>query len=190
VAEHAEPRDTVNDTTKTTALFPTLLGARFPNLDAKVRRVHGGQPGQWSGTASIKRGNSYLAQIACAMAGLPAEATCTPVIVDIETGGTSERWTRRFAGSKPMRSTLARQGTLLRECLGAATLIFTLAERDGGIDWLLERIYVLGCRLPRVLFTVSAHSGSGAAGYRFVVEARLRGIGRLIRYEGELDVGQ
>jgi len=180
----------MNDITKTTALFPALLGASFPNLDARVRRVHNGQPGQWSGTANIARGRSYLARIACAMAGLPAEANCTPVIVDIETDGTTERWTRRFAGSMPMRSTLARQGTLLSERLGAATLIFRLAERDGGIDWLLERIYVLGCRLPRVLFTVSAHSGCGAAGYRFVVDAGLRGIGRLIRYEGELDAGQ
>jgi hypothetical protein len=180
----------VNDTTETTALFPALLGARFPSLDAMVRRVHGGQPGQWTGTASIQRGTSYLAQIACAMAGLPAEATGAPVIVEIETDGTTERWTRRFAGSRPMRSTLARQETWLKERLGPATLIFTLVERDGGIDWLLERIYVLGCRLPRVLFTVSAHSGCTAADYRFVVEARLCGIGRLIRYEGELNVGR
>ena len=178
----------MNGPTGTTALFPAILGASFSDLDARVRRVHGGQSGQWSGTASIERGKSYLAQIACAMVGLPADAICAPVIVDIETDGTTEHWTRRFAGSRPMRSTLARQGTWLKERLGPATLIFTLAKREGGIDWRLERIYALGFRLPRVLFAVSAHSGYSAAGYRFVVEAGLRGVGRLIRYEGEFDV--
>lgn len=179
----------MSDPTKTTALFPAILGARFSDLDARVRLVHGGQSGQWSGTANIERGKSYLAKIACAMIGLPGEAICSAVIVDVEADSTTERWTRRFAGSRPMRSMLTRQGTWLKERLGPATLVFTLVERGGAIDWQLERIYALGCRLPRVLFAVSAHSGFNATGYRFVVEAGLRGIGRLIRYEGELDVG-
>ncbi len=77
---------------------------------------------------------------------------------------------------------------LLVERLGPAVLTFRLREREGGVEWALVHLSAIGIRLPIRWFMVSAYSGARAERYTFVVNAALRGIGHIIRYEGELDV--
>jgi len=170
-----------------TALFPSLLGGEFAALDAQVRSVHGGASRQLSGTATIERGPSMLARLMCHVAMLPRNQVRERVAVRIETLSDGERWTRYFGNSAPMRSKLYAQGNLLVERLGPVTMSFELVAREGGIDWLLRGVVILGCPLPLRWFRVASRSGVNGTRYQFVVLADLAGVGRIIRYEGDLD---
>jgi hypothetical protein len=87
-----------------------------------------------------------------------------------------------------MRSTLSARHGLLAETLGPVTLQFRIIVRDGGMHWALHRIALLGVPLPRRCFRVQASAGSSGTAYRFLVAVDVRGLGELIRYEGELHV--
>jgi hypothetical protein len=169
-------------------LFPSLLGATFQRLESPVRNVHCGSSRKLFGTATVTRGRSTLARILCAAASLPRTANQLAIEVQITTNERAEHWTRYFGDSRPMRSMLCARRDLLVERLGPAKLTFRLRERDGGIEWSLVQISALGIRLPIGWFSVSAYSGARAERYTFAIDAGLRGIGRIIRYEGELDV--
>jgi hypothetical protein len=169
------------------ALFPDLLGREFDGLDARVRAVHGGAPRVLRGSATIERGTSVLARFFCAIAFLPRNQCCKSAVVEIVTMPDGEQWTRHFGESAPMRSRLRARGDLLVERLGPVTMAFELVARDGGIDWVLRRVAALGCPLPLRWFRVASRSGVRAGRYQFLVLAELSGVGRIIRYEGELD---
>ncbi len=170
------------------ALFPMLLGSEFDSLHSRVKAVHGGAVKLLGGVGTIERGPSLIARLLCALAMLPQDQAALQVEVEISALADGERWTRRFGTSAPMRSVLRARNGLLVERLGLLTMSFRLTPRDGGIDWLLVRIAGLGCPLPRRLFRISTYSGVRRDRYQFMVDAALAGVGKLIRYEGELDV--
>jgi len=87
-----------------------------------------------------------------------------------------------------MRSTLRERDGALAEKLGPVEMTFRLNSRDSGIDWFLIRVTACGVALPRRWFTISAHSGARADRYTFTVDVALLWVGKIIRYEGELDV--
>jgi hypothetical protein len=169
-------------------LFPFLLGASFQRLDPPVRQVHGGGSRKLVGTATVTRGLSLLARVLCAFASLPRSTGQVAIEVQITTRNRAERWTRYFGNSRPMQSTLYDRRGMVVERLGLARLAFRLRERDGGIEWSLAQISALGIKLPSRWVTVSAYSGARAGRYTFAIDAAFRGVGRIIRYEGELDV--
>lgn len=169
-------------------LFQDLLGAGFTALHPRVRAVHAGVALTLRGTATIIRGRSWVARIACRLAVLPRDQAEGPLRVQIEKLPDGERWTRHFGASPPMRSTLRARDGLLVESLGLTTMTFRLRVRDGAIDWDLVRVALLGLPLPAALFNVTSTSGIAGDRYRFVVNATLARVGPLIRYEGELDV--
>ena len=168
-------------------LMPALLGGQWQTLEPAVLAVHGGGSRRLGGTATVERGRSIMARLMCAVASLPRDQVEGPVMVAIEASADSERWTRRFGRSAPMRSTLCAREGLLVERLGPVTLRFALVARDGGIDWDLKGVAVLGCPLPLKLFQVVSRSGASGGRYRFEVRAALAGVGPVIRYQGELD---
>jgi hypothetical protein len=170
------------------ALFPDLLSGAFEALAGPVRRVHRGGSQVFKGIATVERGPSLIARVLCAVASLPPSLKDVPVTVDIEDLRGHERWTRRFGASAPMRSALRGRGQQLTERLGPATLTFAITAEGGAIRWQLSRIAAFGCPLPARLFEVLARSGSMGDRYHFVIDVRMRGIGRIIRYEGTLDV--
>jgi len=169
-------------------LFPSLLGEAFQRLDPTVRIVHGGSSRRLRGTATVERGHSLFARILCAVASLPRSANRVAIEVQITTDGPAERWTRYFGGCRPMHSRLHGNRDVLVERLGPDELVFRLSEHDGGISWSLIQISALGIGLPSHWFTATAFSGARADRYTFTVDAALLGVGRIIRYDGELDV--
>ena len=86
-----------------------------------------------------------------------------------------------------MISTLRRDGDLLAETLGPATLSFRLSTRGGGMQWALEDIAAFGIALPLRWFRISATIEARDGRYHFIVNSELRGAGRIVRYEGSLD---
>jgi predicted DCC family thiol-disulfide oxidoreductase YuxK len=168
-------------------MFKALLGAEFAQLDSRLRRVHGGEPGRWRGRVSVERGNSILAVVLAWLASLPPRMTHAAIEVGIRTSGGAERWERLFGGSARMASTLSAEGSLLVERLGPVALYFKLVVRDAGIDWILEKIRVVWIPVPIAWFQTSARIDVRNGRYHFHVESALRGIGKIVRYDGYLD---
>jgi hypothetical protein len=168
-------------------LFPSLLGVEFAALDSCLRWVHSGGPRQLRGSVTVERGTSVLAKVLGVLASLPSAMTDAPIEVRIEVTEEGETWIRLFASHHLMVSTLQRDRGLLVERLGPAAFKFRLLVRDGRLDWVLEHVAAFGIALPLRWFRISATIDSRDGRYHFVVDSELRGVGRIVRYEGLLD---
>jgi hypothetical protein len=169
------------------ALFRSLLGADFEKLDRPVRWVHDGTARVLRGVVTVERGLSLVAKVLGALTALPPVMTDAALEVRIEPTGRGERWIRIFGASRPMCSSLYRRGEYLTEELGPAVLRFHLRAQDDGLRWILARISVAGIPLPRRCFVVTAGCDARDGRYHFLVELALRGMGRIVKYEGLLD---
>jgi hypothetical protein len=169
------------------SLFASVLGVEFTTLDPGLRWVHGGVSRKLRGTVTVRRGTSVAAKVLGTLAQLPPSMADAPLEVHIETTGYHERWTRLFADRHRMVSTLYRGGDLLVERLGPALLKFRLLGRGGALEWQLVQIFGAGIPLPLSWFRVSAAVDMRGGRYHFAIDAAVRGIGRIVRYEGLLD---
>jgi hypothetical protein len=169
------------------ALFPSVLGVEFAALDSCLKGVHSGDSRQLRGCVTVERGTSVVASALGFLASLPSAMTDASIEVRIDVTDKGETWTRLFAGRHPMVSTLQRDRGLLVERLGPAAFKFRLLARDGALEWVLEHVAVFGIVLPRSWFRISATIDSRDGRYHFDVDSELRGVGRIVRYEGLLD---
>jgi hypothetical protein len=169
-------------------LFPDLLGESFETLDAPLQRVHRGDSGVYHGWATVERGSSGLARLGCRLAGLPRGAHDLPLRVELRATDGRETWTRWFEGSPAMRSRLEANRGQLVERLGPAVVGFAVRVSGGELHWEATHLKVLGVPLPRSAFDLHARVHGADGMYHFAIEARFRGVGRLIRYEGVLYV--
>jgi hypothetical protein len=170
------------------ALFPSRLGPAFGRLDAKLQWVHGGKTRDLRGTVTVERGSSFIAKVLGLLTSLPPALSRAPIRVRIEIAGDKERWIRTYAGSHVMSSTLYRKGSALVERVGPAALTFKILERNGTMDWQLQNVSILGLPLPTSWFEVSARVDIQQGRYHFLIDSALSGVGRIVRYEGLLDV--
>jgi len=170
------------------SLFPGLLGAEFHFLDPPLRELHRGMGGTWRGTASVTRAKGWLASIACRLAGLPPDMRDAPLRFELRSNGRQEIWTRWFGSSPAMSSRLCADGKHLVEHLGPAKVRFALQAEQGSLRWEAVGLKVLGIALPRRAFDLRARIGGRDGQYHFFIEAKVAGLGALIRYEGKLAV--
>jgi uncharacterized protein DUF4166 len=172
------------------ALFPSVLGTAFSLLDPKLRWVHSGEGRDLSGTVTVERGTSFTARILGALTSLPPALSNGQLLVRIESTGGRERWLRTYTGGHQMSSTLCKNGDALAERVGPAVLTFRIVVRDSGMDWQLQKVSMLGVPLPARWFEISARVDMQKERYHFLIDSALRGIGRIARYEGLLDVNR
>jgi hypothetical protein len=170
------------------ALFPSRLGAAFAQLDPQLQWVHGGEGRDLQGTVRVERGSSFVAKILGLLTSLPPALDNASIGIRIEIAGDSERWIRTYAGSHVMSSTLYKEDGALVERVGPAALTFRIIARNAGMDWQLERVSMLGIPLPARWFQISARVDMQQGRYHFLIDSSLGGIGRIVRYEGLLDV--
>jgi len=168
-------------------LFPTVLGVEFSALDSCLRWVHSGESRQLRGFVTVKRGTSVVAKVVGILASLPSAMTDAPIDVRIEVTDKEETWTRLFANHHLMVSTLKSDRGLLVERLGPVVVKFRLLVRDGTLEWGLEHIAAFGIALPLSWFRISATIDSRDGRYHFVVDSEVRGVDRIVHYEGLLD---
>jgi hypothetical protein len=171
------------------SLFPSRLGPDFVHLDPKLQWVHSGEGRDLRGTVTVQRGTSVIAKILGVLTSLPPALKGAPIRIQIDIKEDKECWTRTYAGKHRMASTLFSNGSCLVERLGPATLTFRLVERAAGIDWCLQHVSMLGIPLSASWFQISARVDVRNGRYHFLIDSALRGIGRIVCYEGFLDVG-
>ena len=171
-------------------LFRHLLGAEaFEALPAPVQRLHLQQGSRiYRGEVEVIRGYSLLSRLCAWATRLPPAGTC-PIAVEIVSDGLRERWTRHV-GKHAMASSLWASEGILCERLGLVTFGFRLQTREGGIDWIVRRVRVLGVLpLPVSWFSqVAARESADAERYHFDVRAALPLAGLLVHYRGWLSV--
>jgi hypothetical protein len=172
------------------ALFPSRLGAAFALLDPDLQWVHGGASRDLSGTVTVQRGTSLIARVLGVLTSLPPTLRNAPIRIRIDVAGDKERWIRTYAGAHVMSSTLYRDGGALIEKVGPAALTFQTVERDAGMDWRLQKVSLLGIPLPAAWFEISARVDMQQGQYHFLIDSAARGAGRIVRYEGLLDVSR
>jgi len=171
------------------SLFASVLGSDFAALDPALRWVHGGEARLLRGKVTVQRGGSLVAKAACVLASLPEPMRDAPIDMRIGPAAGGERWTRFFGAGRPMESLLFGRGDRLVEVLGPATFTFRAQRRDTALEWVLERVRIAGLLLPASWVRVTARMHARDGRYHFLVEAALRGFGRIVRYEGYLDAG-
>jgi hypothetical protein len=170
------------------ALFPSRLGAAFGQLDPHLQWVHGGESRDLVGSVTVERGTSLVAKVLGALTSLPPVLNNAPIRIRMDVAGGNERWIRTYAGAHVMSSTLYKDGGALVERVGPVALTFRIIERDTGMDWQLQKVSMLGIPLPATWFEISARVDMQQGRYHFLIDSALRGIGRIVRYEGLMDV--
>jgi uncharacterized protein DUF4166 len=169
------------------SLFPSRLGADFGHLKPQLRWVHGGESRDLHGSVTVERGTSLIAKVLGRLTSLPPPLDDATIQVRIEVEDQKERWIRTFAGQHRMTSVLFKHGDCLVEQLGPASFTFRLISRDAGIDWRLEHVSLAGIPLPVSWFSISARIDLQGDRYHFLIDSAVRGVGRIVRYEGLLD---
>jgi hypothetical protein len=170
------------------SLFPSRLGSDFVHLDPKLQWVHSGDRRDLRGAVTVQRGTSVIAKILSLLTSLPPALENAPIRIQIDVEDDKERWTRTYAGKHRMTSLLFSNGSCLVEQLGPASLSFRLVERAAGIDWRLDHVSMIGIPLSARWFQITARVDVQNGCYHFLIDAALRGIGRIVCYEGFLDV--
>jgi hypothetical protein len=172
-----------------TTLFPRLLVDAFAQLPAPVRALHVVTlPRRFEGQATVHAATGTVAQMLAWMLGFPAHSIDTAIAVDIEASGDGQRWIRHFP-PRPMRTRLWAENGRLRERFGPLVRSFDLVADADGIDWQVATLHLFGLPLPRRWFRqIEARESVRDGRYWFHVHGALPLIGRLVGYEGWLDV--
>jgi hypothetical protein len=162
------------------------LGDDFARLPETIRRAHVGNV-RLTGQARVTRGGA-LANALANMMGLPH--TSDRVEMTVEGDHLPDRmiWSRRFGARKFVSCFRRRHGRLI-ESVGPFHLQLRLEVHDHRLRYILERATLFGIPVPRGLAPdLEAWEGEREGRYDFAVEVRLPLIGRLVRYEGLLDL--
>ena len=170
-------------------LYRRLLGADFDRLPLAVRRLHDvRERSVWLGRAGVERGGSWICRMICATSGLPPTGPDQLHTVDfMPATGDAETWHRTF-GRKVFQSRQWQSESGLSEQIGLARLTLLPKVTPEGLTLSLAAIHVLEIRLPRLLLPIVETREYEVDGrYQFEVEARFKGLGRLVRYAGWLE---
>jgi hypothetical protein len=164
----------------------SCLGDDFERLPETVRRAHVGTV-RLTGHARVTRGGA-LASALANMMGLPHTSDRVEMTVEGDHLPDRMTWNRRFGVQTFVSSFGLRYGRLI-ESVGPFHLQLRLEVRDHRLHYVLERVTLFGVSMPRSLAPdLEAWEGEHEGRYDFAVEIRLPVIGRLVRYEGLLDL--
>jgi hypothetical protein len=162
------------------------LGDDFDSLPETVRRAHVGTV-RLSWQARVTRGGTFANALANMM-GLPRTSDRVAMTVEGEHLPDRMIWNRRFGERKFASCFRLHHGRMI-ESVGPFHLQLRLEVRDHRLRYVLERVTLFGVSMPRSLAPdLEAWEGEHEGRYDFAVEIRLPVIGRLVRYEGLLDL--
>lgn len=177
------------------ALYPSLLGAAWPMLDAAIQRVHGAAGAvAIQGTIDVVGASNWLGRALARLLRLPRAGKGLPMTLHVVPKHGGETWRRSFAG-KPLVTWQGRdaRGRML-EHFGLLEMAFRLSVSAGALDYAhvgtALRLGRLHLPLPSFLAPkiTARETSDGPKTVHMVVEVRLPVAGLLIAYRGRLEV--
>lgn len=172
-------------------LFERVLGADWERLHPLIRATHSiGAERVLQGSATVRRGDTWLGRLAATVCRLPAAGEDVPVTVTMIRGKRDERWIRDFGG-KRFATTLSDSRGALCERFGLLGFDIALCVRDESLHFPIGNVRLLGMRLPAFLQPVSNSREYVEDGrFHFDVELSLPiSRKRIVRYCGWLVAG-
>jgi hypothetical protein len=172
-------------------LYRRLLGEAYERLPAPLRAMHDLKSEMAAeGTATVARGEGYLARFAAALVGFPRSGKDVPLRVDFKVENGIERWTRTFAG-RAFHSTQeqgrGRSEWLLCERFGPLCVGLALIIDQGRLRLIVRRWSLCGIPMPRWLGPSSNSCEYAENGcFRFDVEIGHPLTGLIVSYRGWL----
>ncbi|MEO0384582.1 MAG: DUF4166 domain-containing protein [Pseudomonadota bacterium] len=175
-------------------LFLAVLDDRWQDLHPAVQGLHVGGPEiSFSGQATIKCGEGFIAGIVCWVFGFPPTGDDVPVRVIKVRRQTHEHWSRRFGDHLFQSICLpSNRPYHVRERVGLMTFEQELLLASGGMQLLPRRGWCLGVPIPFVLLpTVDAYEGVDNDSFTFDIRLATPtwlpgGNGLLVHYKGWL----
>lgn len=169
------------------------LGETFLELHPLLQDLHR-QPGLLSGQVQVSFGPGLAGVIGRRLAirlGVPATAGPHRLEVSIYSEGGVLHWLRSFNGLSQFHSEFRPVGRYPTghwiERSGFLTLILGVDVLAGGWHWVHKSTRLLGIPLPQALVPTTLASKRIDQGlYRFSVEVRAPGLGKLFAYSGAL----
>jgi hypothetical protein len=182
-----------NDTpSDATPLYAQVLGAAWVRLPSEIRNlhdIHGSASAR--GRASVERGRSALAHLACFVMGFPKATSDTPVTVQFESSGGTETWTRRFGDESFSSRQFAGRGRsagLVCERFGPMTFAMALVLENSRLLLVLRRWSAFGVPLP-IWLCPRSEACEATEGGRFHFDVKIGHpfTGLIVRYKGWLE---
>jgi hypothetical protein len=174
----------------TPALFETLLGEKWRQLPASIRRLHSVHDIEsFSGRATVTRGKGMIARLAAWLFGFPEAGRNVPLTITKRRTAGGEVWERNFAG-RIFRSHLSASPlpSHCREGFVAFKYELELPVRDGSMHLHVQRGWFLGVPMPSFLLPASEsreYDVDGVFHFDVGLYAPLGGS-LIVRYQGRL----
>lgn len=168
--------------------FGQVIEAKNLSVPTVLRDMHAAKTKTYSGEVAVESGG-LMARLICRLFGLPSAQMKQRFTLEVHPHKEGHLWIRRF-GRTTTRSYLRyNQDTMyMEEVFGPACLHMDLTWSNQELKVEVVRLTLLGVPLPRAFVPRSAAREFVTADGRFGfdVSASLPGIGRLVRYHGEL----
>jgi hypothetical protein len=172
-------------------LYAHSLGDAWRELAPPVRSLHSAE-GETRGRFVVMHGRRWIARRLAKASRLPRATKCAETRLRIVTEGESQRWERQFDGEQLVTTQWAGDDGCLMERIRAWELTFRLRVEDGALHYEQQRARLcvgpLRVWLPWTPVVSAAERPDGPTRVRVSVNVRLPFIGRLIAYDGWLDV--
>lgn len=174
-------------------LYRRLLGDAFDRLPPVIRRMHTVSPRVVAtGIGTVIHGHNLLSRILRRLLRLPAEGIERPLRVTFAARNDAEILSRAYPDAvlTTVQAPAGPAGSgLLREGFGPLSLILKLEPSSDDLSFRLLDVRCGRFSLPRWLRPrLQAQERTGGEWYHFSVRVDLPFIGRLIQYEGRLQI--
>jgi hypothetical protein len=170
-------------------VYAELLGPSWLTLPESIRRLHESGTCRHGVGGFRVRGGNALGRLIARIAGMPSAAESVSVSLVVTPQPDGEEWRRKF-GDAPLVSIQRMDGDSICERFGAVEVRFRLEATESGLRYLFEggSIRILGLPVPLPL-TASAHERARRgvdSGIDVSVDVAMKGIGRIVAYDGTL----
>ncbi len=175
----------------TAPLYKRHLGAAWEMLPPEIRAMHDFESmAAAEGAATVIRGGSPLARLACWLMRFPPAGTDMPLKVKFAVRNGVEAWTRDFSGKRFTSRQYEGHGRscrLIVEKFGPLRFSMAMVPQGGRLNLILRRWSAFGIPLPMWL-CVKTESFEAAAGGRFHFNVRIWHplTGPIVHYQGWL----
>lgn len=173
------------------SLYQLILRDAFAKLPKPVQVLHQSEGEEtWSGRASVTRGKSLIAHMACWFFGFPKAGENQELQVRFQRDRSKQVWTRSFNGktfSSVLKAGTGRASGLINERFGPFSFDFALVLDGSKLRYVIRRWNFMGLPLPLVLAPNGECFDCDRDGkFGFDIELRQAWVGLIVRYSGYL----